>query len=102
MLTSSVVFARFANTVRSAVGLAGARIGLLSACLPHNLVFLPGRRVVISALLAWLGAISLAGAVYAQPLEVPASPGPTYEIYKSSRALIISASRYSDSQTRAI
>lgn len=33
---------------------------------------------------------------FAQSLELPVQPGPTFELYKSSRALIISANKYAD------
>lgn len=50
-------------------------------------------RVLAAGLVAVL-AFATTWSAFAQPVEVPMQPGPTYQLYKSSRALIISAAKY--------
>jgi len=58
----------------------------------------PQLRALCQAMLLalFVGFVSSFNTSLAQSLEVPVQPGPTYELYKSSRALIISANKYAD------
>ena len=55
-------------------------------------------RLLLLPLFLALAMTPTAPGAFAQALEVPMNPGPTFELYKTSRALVISANKYVDSK----